>query len=611
MCGILGIVAKSSDRYRDRVDAMIKVQNHRGPDSSATYSFENCLLGHNRLSIIDLHTGNQPMLNTDKTAGIVFNGEIYGYKEIKESLSYPFQTTSDTEVLLALYQKHGNEMINHVPGMFSFAIWDESSQSLFAARDRFGEKPFFYSVTKDSELVFASEIKTILASGLVEATISRSGLSRYLNYGYTGPLTTIYENIHVLPPAHYLVFKNGEVDVRRYWSYPTTTTDSISLCDAAERFEELFANAVQKQMIADVEVCAFLSGGLDSTSVVSAAKNFNPSLKTLAFGYKNQDNELHFAKAAAQLYKTEHHELLEASLNIDELLLKLPEIYDEPFSDSSALATYTICKLAAEKCKVVLTGDGGDELLGGYTWWYRPLVNELADRGSGKVKEAFVTAMAVAEKISEKASGDTSKRQWRNKFNSIKNSRGDYRVVDAVQRRFGYLDSTTIASLGLPMPTEFKSSWTEEGNINDAMKFDIADYMPGDILVKTDRASMANSLELRAPFLDVDFASYCISLPGSFKIDKSSDKILLREAMGKYWPQEIRNRGKQGFGVSKNVWQQYPKVKKLYDDYVHDKDSSLYKLLPFKETNDLISKNPNLVHAMLILAIWADKNYSI
>lgn len=611
MCGISGIVANSVERYASAQEAMIRSLYHRGPDGNGTHMFSNCLLGHNRLSIVDLETGDQPLLNRNKNKGIVFNGEIYGYKSIRKDISYDYQTTSDTEVIMALYEKHGTGLTEHLPGMFSFAIWDDDKQALFAARDRFGEKPFFYSFTENKELVFASEIKAICASGLITPKVNRAAISKYLNCGYTGPLETIYENVHVLPPAHTLVYSDGTIEIKRYWNYPSTTTQNISLSDAAEKFEELFDKSVEKQLIADVEVCAFLSGGLDSTSVVSSAHKYKPDLKTLAFGYKNESNELPYAKDAALKYSTDHYELLEESSSFENHFLKLSEIYDEPFADSSAIATYMICKLAADKTKVVLTGDAGDELLGGYTWWYKPIVDQLAERNTSSIKYAFVTALAAAEKIREKGTGDTSKRAWRQKYINIRDGKQQVSPVDAVQNRFNNLTDQDLESLSLPRQKSFSMFWEEEGNINDAMKFDIADYMPGDILVKTDRAAMANSLELRSPFLDVDLASFCMSMPGEFKITSSSDKILLREAMAKYWPESIKNRNKQGFGVSKNHWQDSPKMKGFYKDFVYDSSSALYNVLPYNETTKLLKSKPHLLHALFILSAWVDKKNNI
>lgn len=605
MCGISGIIANRAERFAAVQQRMVETMHHRGPDGNGIYHFNDCILGHNRLSIVDLESGHQPMLNNRKNIGIVFNGEIYGYQSIREKLSYNYQTTSDTEVILALYEKYGSDMMKHLPGMFSFGIWDDTKQLFFAARDRFGEKPFFYALTQNNELVFASEIKAICASGLVKPEIDMASVGRYLSHGYVGPVKTIYKNIFALPPAHTLSFSNSKLTVSRYWDFPSTTQEQLTLSDATEKFEYLFENAVKKQMVADVEVSAFLSGGLDSTSVVSVASKVNPLLKTLAFGYKNDFNELPFARLAADAYKTEHHELFEEGADFEELFLKLPDIYDEPFSDSSAVATYLICKAASKYGKVVLTGDGGDELLGGYTWWYRPILNDIAAGQTSKAKAAMTLMFAAAEKIKEKAKiSDT--RKWRNLHNSIGNSRKYSSTLDIARARF---PDSIAAKLGLPQDDSFICTWQQDNTINDAMKYDLADYMPGDILVKTDRAAMANSLELRSPFLDVDFAEFCISMPGHYKIDAQSDKILLREAMSKHWPDEIKKRGKQGFGVNKSHWDSSEKLQNLYNEFVYSKSSSLYNVLPYKETQEIMKQNPGIIFGMLVLSVWINKKH--
>lgn len=608
MCGISGIVATNVNRYADAQQRMIQSMHHRGPDGNGSYMFDNCSLGHNRLSIVDLASGDQPMLNSSKNTGIAFNGEIYGYKDIRDNLSYTYRTTSDTEVILALYEKYGTGLLTRLPGMFAFGIWDEDKQQFFAARDRFGEKPFFYAVAGDGTLVFASEIKAICASGIIRPEIDMAAVSKYLTYGYTGPVKTIYKNIYSLPPAHSLVYHKGKYEISRYWNFPVTSNEHISLSDAADKFENLFENAVRKQMVADVEVCAFLSGGLDSTSVVKIASQENRSLKTLAFGYKNKWSELPYARAAADMYRTDHHELLEEDIDIEELFLKLPDIYDEPFSDSSAVATYLICKAASKYGKVVLTGDGGDELLGGYTWWYRPLLQTIAARDTSPVNAGLVFAMAVGEKLQEKVSGNRLNRKWRDRHLSIKGSAQHKTVTAAAASRNN--SNAIFSKLGLPSLPDFNPYWVEDNTINDALKYDIAEYMPGDILVKTDRAAMYSSLELRAPFLDVELAEFCISMPGKFKIDSKSDKILLREAMSKYWPEQIKNRGKQGFGVSGKHWSDSEKLKKLYDEYVYSSGSKLYTILPYTETKQIIKSHPSLVFSLLILAVWVEKYYS-
>ena len=338
------------------------------------HSSDTCIFGHVRLSIVDLGSGQQPMLSSDKNEAIVFNGEIYGYKDIKKSLGdYAFATNSDTEIILALYKRYGHDLVDKLPGMFSFALWDERKKELFCARDRFGEKPFYYAYGTGGELVFASEIKSILASGLIEPKIDAGSVAHYLKHLYVNPYKTIYSNIFVLPPAHTLAYSDGKLTIRRYWQ-PPAIDNNIGLEEAARKFKDLFSKAVASQLVADVPVGAFLSGGIDSSSVVAIASQYQKKLKTLSFHFKDGINELPFAREIAAKYGTEHIELFDRDHDIGTLLLKMNDIYDEPFADSSNIPTYLISKLAREHVKVVLTGDGGDELLGGYASWYRPFL---------------------------------------------------------------------------------------------------------------------------------------------------------------------------------------------------------------------------------------------
>jgi asparagine synthase (glutamine-hydrolysing) len=353
MCGISGIVGKKSEQYSNAMHAMAQALHHRGPDGSAVYFFENCALGHNRLSIVDLATGEQPMITPDKNRGIVFNGEIYGYKEIKEALQkeFHFKTASDTEVILALYQKYGEKLPEHLPGMFAFAIWDDEKQKLFCARDRFGEKPFYYAWGEGGEFIFASEIKAILATGLVKPVIDRGSLVHYLRHLYVEPGKSIYKNIFVLPPAHYLIAHNGDVVVGRYWQLPVVD-EKIGVDEAVDKFKILLKQAVERQLVADVPVGAFLSGGLDSTTIVSLASGLKQGISTYSFGFGDSINELPFAREAAAKYKTTHLELQAGAFDLAELFVEMQNIYDEPFADSSNIPTYLIAKLAREHTNI-------------------------------------------------------------------------------------------------------------------------------------------------------------------------------------------------------------------------------------------------------------------
>jgi asparagine synthase (glutamine-hydrolyzing) len=357
MCGIAGIIAGNAENYKTVIIRMTDAIAHRGPDSSHHEFYENAALGHRRLSIIDLsENGKQPMFSNTKNECIVLNGEIYGYQAIKNQYAeYPYRGSSDTEVILAMYQRKQEKLIHDLPGMFAFAIWDNENQQLFCARDRFGEKPFYYAIGKNNEFIFASEIKAILTSGLIQPKVNSEALSHYLQYGYVSSYQSIYSNIFTLPPAHQLIWKNGEITVSRYYSLPARDR-KIGLSDAKEEFTYLLKNAVKKQLVADVEVGSFLSGGLDSSSIVALVAEFLPHQTTISFGYDHKDSELKFAKEIADKYKTRHIEIHEQKKDLATSLLTITPFLDEPFADRSCIPHFEICKSARKNLTVVLPG---------------------------------------------------------------------------------------------------------------------------------------------------------------------------------------------------------------------------------------------------------------
>jgi len=605
MCGIAGIVASESEQYQHPLKQMVNALSHRGPDASGTYFFPTCALGHTRLSIIDLSSGGQPMLSplTDKI-GITFNGEIYGYQSIKASLSdYPFRTTSDTEVILALYERYGDSLLTYLPGMFAFAIWDETRQQLWCARDRFGEKPFYYAFGDHGEFLFASEIKALLASGLVEPVLSREAVTHYLKHLYVHPQQTIYQNIYTLPPASRLCYQVGHQPiVERYWELPTTQ-HKIELAEATEQFKYLFDQAVAKQLVADVPVGTFLSGGLDSSSVVAMASRHQAKLKTFSFGFEESVSELPFADQVAKKYQTAHTILTDNTTNISDLLITMQEVYDEPFADSSNIPTYLISKLARQHVTVVLTGDGGDELLAGYSSWYKPLLYMQQENHQALW---FTHLIRLTNKLLTKANLPPF---WRDKTQGRLYQHQYSSVSQAHLNQNQYFTNAELAQFNLPISHKPTSgSWEATNTVDDAFRMDIQDYMPGDILVKIDRAAMAHGLELRAPFLDVDFASFCISLPFQLKINSEQDKIILRRAFAEAWPSAISTRAKQGFGAPVTRWLKQNSVKALKEQYLNDPRQKIFSLLPFNHTRPIVNKDNYQTWILLVLALWMDKH---
>jgi asparagine synthase (glutamine-hydrolysing) len=561
-------------------------------------------LGHTRLSIVDLKSGDQPMFSVDGRLAVTFNGEIYGYREIRKTLSdYPFQTTSDTEVILALHQRHGTDLLSRLPGMFAFALWDQKERTLLAARDRFGEKPFYYAWGEGGEFLFASEIKSLLASGLLRPKLNRGSLTHYLRHLYVHPHQTIYSNVFVLPPAHRLTLEGNNLRIERYWELPKTS-EPVSEREAIEEFKRLFERAVERQLVADVPVGAFLSGGLDSSSIVAAASRNHPKLRTYSFGFRDSTNELPFAREIAELYGTEHTELLDQKLDLADLLHTMADVYDEPFADSSNVPTYLISQAARRFGKVVLTGDGGDELLGGYKFWYRSLWE--MERGFARSRPLGLLKMAA--RVSSRL--QLARRDDRQFALQGALMRRTYRTVsEAHAAQNIYFDRDELHQIGINGQSAHARSNNQagpRGTVDDALRMDLSDYMPGDILVKTDRASMAHGLELRAPFLDVDFASFCISLPGRMKITARQDKWILRRCYSEDWPQSIRARDKCGFGAPVQHWLKQEGLVNLKKRILDNPGHSLFSLIPFAGSRGFVSQDNYQTWILLMLGLWLE-----
>ena len=592
MCGIAGIITPNARNYTEEIQKMTRAIAHRGPDAEHHEFSENAALGHRRLSIVDLsETGKQPMFSNTANECIVFNGEIYGYQNIKKDFAnYPYRGSSDTEIILAMYQKKGKGLLRELPGMFAFAIWDEEKQQLFCARDRFGEKPFYYAFGKNGEFIFASEIKAILASGLIAPKINDEALYHFLQYGYVSTYQSIYSNIFTLPPAHFLTYSNGNISVERYYEIPKNEL-GISLSDAKEEFTSLLKNAVQKQLVADVEVGSFLSGGLDSSTIVAMVNEFKDKQTTISFGYSGEDSELKFADEIAMKYKTNHIEIYENHGNIATELLKVSPFFDEPFADMSYVPQFKICEAAARHLKVVLAGDVGDELFGGYSFYrvenqlrnhfsYNNILYKFGLKQFGKFRE---TSYLTKENIKHQNILDFHQ-------NSVRN----------------FFSAKEIAELGIN--AKYHQQYSFKANphsLNDIMRTDLEKYVPGNMLVKSDRMAMANSLEVRTPFLDKDFAEFCIQIPENLKLDSENDKIILREAMGNYWTETIRNRHKQGFGSSVEKWFEEKSLMELSDDLLKNRSSKVFDFITFSAAQKYLNKDKKHWN-LLQLALWAD-----
>lgn len=563
MCGIGAIVAPEAKRFEPAIGGGLAALKHRGPDDQGVYVDQECILGHRRLSIIDPACGGQPMVSASGNEIVVFNGELYDYRDQKPKYDYPFKTQSDTELILAAYSKYGDSLCRHLKGMFAFALWDRKERKLVCGRDRFGEKPLYYAFGKNGEFIAASEIKAILASGLITPHIDKHTLAAYLRMGFIPEGMGIFREIMQVLPGHTLIYTNGTIRQHPYWEVPPVSITPRSLGEIQEEFLNLFHQAVARCVVADVEVGILLSGGLDSTTIAAVASQ-KAKLRSFSFGMAGARNELPFARAAAAHYGLHLEESCLENLDFRELLLLLPAVYDEPLADTSCLPTLMLCKHVASQVKTTLGGDGGDELLGGYSWYQR--LDEMA------------------RNVSQVTNGWT-------------------RMASAHFQNRSFCSSRDIADAGLePWFPSLPIYLTD--TIDDAMRMDIAGFLPADILKKTDRAAMHYGLELRSPFLDADLAAFLISLPPIYKIANGKDKLLLRQVFANIWPDAIRSRAKQGFGMNVADILNRHEIIELKEDLIGMGNASVFDVLPSGWVKNILEKNNKMAWAIFILSLW-------
>lgn len=571
MCGIAGLFDTRGQRNfdPDLIRRATAALAHRGPDGDGFFAAPGVAFGHRKLAIIDLASGNQPMHAKDGSITITFNGEIFNYKELRAELGskgHSFATASDTEAIIEGWREWGPRVVEKLRGQFAFALWDHKQETLFLARDRMGEKPVHYATLADGTLAFASEIKAILTLPGVDLTIDPEAVADFFTYGYVPDPKTIYTSIRKLPPAHTLLIKRGgQPALRQYWNVleaAGTEQRSTTPEELADRLKQ----AVRYQMVADVEVGAFLSGGVDSSSVVAMMAQIASApvaTYSITVGEENSD-EASFARTVAERYKTRHEVRDVDPRNLTQLLPKLPSIYDEPFGDDSAIPTFAVCREAARTLKVCLTGDGGDETLAGYRR-YRFHLAENAIRQylpEGLRKSVMAPLARAYPKL------DWAPRPFRAKTTLLELS-GDEdmafaRMVAMVseEQRTALLSGDLKNSLAGYDPSEIVRSRFREAHafspLQRAQYADLMTYLPGDILVKVDRAAMANSLETRPPFLDHDFVAWAFSLDTKTKVDGGEGKAILKKGMEAHLPHALLYQPKRGFSIPISDWLRGP-----------------------------------------------------
>ncbi len=583
MCGIFTVVGNSIDQTK--VDAALVTLRKRGPDDIGKLVFAQCTLAQTRLAIVDLSPGgHQPMQDARTPHAITFNGEIYGYKELRKQLEqkgHAFSTDSDTETILKAYTEYGEECVNHLDGMFAFALWDEDKQLLFLARDRFGKKPLYYATGSAGELVVASEIKALIAYG-IKPIIDPRGIDAYLTLMYLPPWMTFFSNVHTLPPAHTAVFKNGTLTTSRYWKLEEKASLTISYNEAKEETRRLFDAAVKKRMIADVEIGAFLSGGIDSTLVTAYAGKYSTTpIKTFSIGYGDYINELPFAAEAALVLGTDHYDK-EVRMALTDVLEDVISYLDEPQADSANLAQSVVSAFAREKVKVALSGDGGDELFLGYGWynayWNRPKLITL--------KNALFS------------------NQFREHMKSI--------TVFPTSLRDSFLKSRVSGAREYISDDVRALSHNDTRTIN---RFDLTTTLPGMFLTKVDRTSMMHGLEVRCPFLDTALAEFAYQLPMEYKMSHTTGKLILKDLLAETMPRTFVDRKKQGFGAPVRKWLQEIHMR----NYVAEKfldDSALFQYLDREKVQTFVhttlagdsQKEYYRLWVLLCLELWLAKH---
>lgn len=558
MCGIAGVLEfdRGAQPSMEGLRRMAKVLTHRGPDEEGFYTSGPVGLAHRRLSIIDLASGQQPMESPDGKVCLVFNGEIYNYPELKAELEqkgYVFRTTSDTEVLLALYLDQGLEAFSKLNGMFACAFWDSQSRQLILVRDRFGKKPLYWY--QDSKrFLFGSEVKALLAYGGIDRKVDLKALHEYLTFSYMVGDHTIFDGVYRLPPAHFMLVRAGQVSCRPYWQlkfHPVSTPPDEE--EVVERLAYLLTQAVRRRLMSEVPLGAFLSGGLDSSTVVALmAQLSDRPVRTFTVGFEESDySELDDARLVAKHLGTDHHEMIVKPSAID-ILPDLVWHFDEPFGDSSAVPTYYVCRAARQHVTVALSGDGGDEVFAGYARYQqltpyhrmervpscfrrgiiKPIVNALPFTFSGW---NYLSAMA----------------RWTN--DGLPYNLGLYPYI---------LDNLYTPDLKQKL-LEVDPFQTSNRILKDVQHLDpvsryqyldTLQYLPCDILVKVDRMSMANSLEVRSPLLDHHIVEYLATLPITFKLRNGLSKYIFRKLANRLLPPSVLAKRKQGFAIPKAHW---------------------------------------------------------
>jgi asparagine synthase (glutamine-hydrolysing) len=626
MCGITGIFAFNlvGKFNKIHVTNATMALDKRGPDFQDIHLDEWVALGHRRLSIIDTRSiSNQPMWDETQRYCIVFNGEIFNYRDIRtmlEQKGIAFRTTGDTEVLLKLYIHEGEACLSQLNGFFSLCIYDREKQTFFVARDRYGIKPLLYVFDED-KFIFASEMKSIIQYG-IDRQLDHTSLYTYLQLNYIPAPDTIFTAVKKLLPGHYITVQRGNMAIHPWYELPSREDElNITYSDAKKKLVELLEQSVQRRLVADVPLGAFLSGGIDSSVIAGLAKRHKEDLHTFSIGFRDEKffDETHYAKLVAEHFKTDHTIF---SLTNDDLYAHLNSVLDyidEPFADSSAIAVYILSKETRKHATVALSGDGADELFAGYN--KHAAAYRMLHKG---IKENLVSLFGPVWKTLPQSRNNF----LTNKFRQFRrfNEGSQLNPSDRYWRWAGFASeddaSRLLVSLG-PDPIAYSDRRRKllrdlpgsGESINDILRSDFRLVLPNDMLTKVDSMSMANSLEVRVPFLDVDVVNFAFSLPDSFKIDKSLRKKVLQDAFRDLLPPQLYNRPKKGFEVPLLKWFRGEMKNKILNDFLHPDFIQTQGIFNPTEVENLktrlFSSNPGDIHAriwgLIVFQAWWKK----
>ncbi len=609
MCGIAGGVGTNSPKESSIARVLDSIE-HRGPDERGVFLTEGVALGICRLAIIDVGTGQQPVSNEAKTIHLVFNGEIYNFKFLREGLAlkgHKFRSLGDSEVIVHLYEEYGVDFVEMLNGMFAIAIWDSREKKLLLFRDRMGKKPLWYSLQSDGTLLFASEVKALIAAG-VSTTLRTAALSEVLTFGYVNAPRSAFNEINQIPPASLGIWQSGRLTTSKYWSPDFAHEKHVSFADALEKGKELIKAAVERRLISERPLGSFLSGGYDSTVVTAYMTRLVPGkVRTFSIGFDDpRYDESKYARDVAKYLGTEH---IEEKLSPDPALLleQLSRTLDQPFADSSIVPTYMLAKFARQEVVVALGGDGGDELFGGYDRYV-----------ATPIMQRWNAAMSLAAPFGKRLSnrGEISNRKIRRILSQLQS------YPSLASRYRGVLSLGSDAELTSLLSPDFRSTsasnqfeidFDRKGARDDLSKMlrsDLEWYLPGDLLVKADMATMANSLEVRSPLLDHEIVEWTAGLPSEFKIRGRQSKYLLKEIARSLVPTELIDRPKMGFAIPRADWLRGG-LKIMTQDLLTDATARNRGWFDQMEVEKVLAHHmagqdrDGLIWPMLMLELWA------